>query len=311
MSFQSVTAATAVGPNTYAVNLSDDWCIGSVPNGGYVASVLLSVARVHASGTLSRLDQPNTMSMQLQYLRRTLAGPATVTVADVKLGGSVSVLHAVLSQDGRDRVQGYFTQTKFAAQEGITLPTSFISTGISPPPAPADLVLLERKGEDAHWRLEPEPPYLNFRKAMRNMVFYHPKQPVDPSVAEQWIRFRPGGKLAPFTNEALGFVVDMFPLIVDQFPQVEKKARWYPTVGLNLDIKRSLEPGGADWLYVRVRTGEIRNGRMDLQVVVLDAAGNLVALSSHITLVLSVERNLAGRQPGGQEATKEKGAGKL
>ncbi|MBE3042125.1 thioesterase family protein, partial [Candidatus Bathyarchaeota archaeon] len=77
----------------------------------------------------------------------------------------------------------------------------------------------------------------------------------------------------------------------------------YPTVALNLDVKRNLPAEGADWLFVRVRAGEIRNGRMDLQIIVLDRAGDLVALSSHISLVMSSERNLV-RSP-------QEGSGKL
>jgi hypothetical protein len=259
--------------------------------------------RKHFEGTLARLDQPDTMSLQLQYLRRTRVGHGIVSIKDLKLGGTVSTIQATLSQDGRDEVQGYITQTNFSKQEGLNLPTSFTSSGISPAPAPIDFSQVKQTGEDDNWRVLPDPPNSDFRRAMQHIVFCLPKQKPDPSYVEQWARFRPGGlsqEIVPFPQEALGFIADMFPLIVEQYalPSHEKRElRWYPTVALNLDIKRRLPPGGAEWLYVRVRTAEIRNGRMDLQVVVLDQERNVVALSSHINLVLSASRNLADRTP--------------
>jgi hypothetical protein len=325
MAFQRVTAVTPVDPLTYSANLSEDWCMGSgklptcrrrtlidpvqltdlsliVPNGGYVSSILLTAVRAHFAGSLAHLDQPDTMSLQLQYLRRTQAGPAVITIEHLKLGRSTSTVQVVLSQGGRREVQGYVVQTNFSKQKGLTLPTSFVDTFMSSSPPPIDLAAVERDGEDANWRLERNPPHGKFRKAVHHILFHHPKRITDPSLVDQWIRFRPGGagqSCVPFSQEALGFVADIFPHLIEQFPGSEEETRWYPTVALNLDIKRALPPGGANWLRVRVRAGEIRDGRIDLQVVVLDEAGNLVALSSHVSLVMTSERNMAGRRPGG------------
>lgn len=84
----------------------------------------------------------------------------------------------------------------------------------------------------------------------------------------------------------------MFPQIVEQnreehdklakdtvpYPdlKVTKKAKnqwawfWYPTLLLNLEIKKVLLSEGAEWLFLRVRAKMIKQGRMDLEVVVLD-----------------------------------------
>lgn len=71
---------------------------------------------------------------------------------------------------------------------------------------------------------------------------------------------------------------------------------WYPTVALNLDVKKTLPDEGVDWLFVRVQSKVVRGGRLDLEVVVCDQGMEVVALSNHVTLVLGSERNLAGRQ---------------
>ncbi len=70
---------------------------------------------------------------------------------------------------------------------------------------------------------------------------------------------------------------------------------WFPTLVLNIEIKKLLPPEGVEWLFVRVRSKQVRNGRMDLEAVVLDVEGDIVALSSPVALLLSEEWNLRGR----------------
>ncbi|KAH7026717.1 thioesterase-like superfamily-domain-containing protein [Microdochium trichocladiopsis] len=304
MAFQRSVEATPLSSHTYSVSLDAEWCIGSVPNGGYVTSTIISAVNKHFATTLARLGQPDTMSMQLQFLRRTHAGAGVVTVADVKLGSGISVVHATLSQDGRDEVQGYVTHMNFSKEAGLSIPTE-PHCGLLPAPKPIDFSAIDASGRDAHWHTQREAAITKFRKGMQHLVFVKPNVVQDAGFAgfaDQWVRFRPGGQgspTVPFVQEAIGYVVDMFPLAFRESPhmsQEEKMApRWYPTVLLNLDIKRRI-PDGTEWLYVRATTVEVHNGRFDIQVVVLDQAGSLIALSNHVTLVLGAERNLAARK---------------
>ena len=77
---------------------------------------------------------------------------------------------------------------------------------------------------------------------------------------------------------------------------------WYPTILLNLDVKKALPAEGVEFLFVRVRAKQIKNGRMDLDVTILDESGDLVALSTHVALVLGSERNM--KRSGGKEKSK-------
>lgn len=70
---------------------------------------------------------------------------------------------------------------------------------------------------------------------------------------------------------------------------------WYPTVLLNLDVKKVLPEEGVEWLYVRASMKQIRNGRMDLDIVILDEGGEIVALSHHVALAVDSSRNVAAR----------------
>jgi len=73
------------------------------------------------------------------------------------------------------------------------------------------------------------------------------------------------------------------------------KGFWYPTVSLSLDIKKALPPEGVEWLFARVRAKQVKNGRYDLEVIIMDETGELVALSNHVVMVMDASRNLAKR----------------
>ena len=137
-----------------------------------------------------------------------------------------------------------------------------------------------------------------------------------------------------FTNESLGYVVDAFEQIVERYSPEEveqamgndaaptssqrstttansapkyrldrsKWARfWYPTVLIHLEIKKALPLEGVEWLFVRTWSKVIKNGRTDLNVVVMDEGGDVVALSQHVALVLDAERNMNRKEGGGGE----------
>jgi hypothetical protein len=78
---------------------------------------------------------------------------------------------------------------------------------------------------------------------------------------------------------AEAFLHDENPYDIKSREGSSKPARfWYPTVLLNLDIKKSLPEIGVEWLFARVVTKSIKNGRMDLEIVILDEGGEIVAL---------------------------------
>lgn len=66
---------------------------------------------------------------------------------------------------------------------------------------------------------------------------------------------------------------------------------WFPTVVMNLEAKTPLPEEGVEWLAVRVTAKQIKDGRFDLEISVRDVDGELVALSNHVALILSIERN--------------------
>lgn len=312
--------ATPLDSHTYAVNLGQSFCIGTVPNGGYASATLLQAAHLH----LSPRKQPDTVSVHFEFLNPTEVGPAIVVVEDVKLGRTLSVLHLTLYQRGllsetpwitpgtsRKKLVAYVTNGDIASEQGISAPTSFFP--ITPPIPPVDLSLLP-SGQDPLWqRMSLPPGPFGKIRSLQNMEYFVPRSgQSQPNRIDVWMRLVSGGR---FTNASLAYVVDAWPYVIEQYrpaypgeePYRWDQAFWYPTVALNLEAKKTMPPEGVEWLFVREATKVVRNGRFDLEVVVLDAEGELVAVASHVAMVVDSARNL-GRAKG---KAKGEGKGKL
>lgn len=249
-------------------------------------------------------------------------------VEDVKIGARTSTIHIKLLQPSEKKkdlmeikVAGYITVSPPSAEVGISA-----TTGWKPHPAPPtgsgpsgkiDFDALARKGQDGDWN-KLEPPYPEFRRAAGQLELYGPgkgdvQQRRTGSMAiDQWARFQPGGDVnGRWTDAAIPYLIDMFPMALDGFDTMsasaaakesgenveEIKAKfWYPTVTLNIDMKKHLPAEGVEWLYSRVVTKVVRDGRTDLDVTVLDQSGDVVALSTQVGLVVSASRNLGTRK---------------
>ncbi|KAK5195219.1 hypothetical protein LTR96_002779 [Exophiala xenobiotica] len=329
--FADVVPIKQVSSHQYTLTLENEWCIGTVPNGGYVTSAFLVVARTHMSLTHSTRSEPHPINLHLEFLRRTCVGPALFTVKDVKLGARISNLHIILSQRQspddpsspyQDEAEGYITMSNISTETGLSLPTHYTPY---PPTLPADLVTLSSTGRDANYTSRPKDPFPQFRRAAQNIQMFLVRPARRPSdhpkaMNDQWVRFAPNrNPNGRWTNDALGFLVDMFPQIVEKFvnPHIEEAALdqqsadeaskprqgkgekgpgatakyWYPTLALNLEVKKLLPEEGVEWLFVRVKAKSIRNGRFDLDVEVWDTDNELVATSSHASLIVDSARN--------------------
>ena len=260
-----------------------------------VTSTIMRVSDLHFNTTLNSLRQPHCTTIYLTFPRRTSHGAATVTVKDIKLGRKTSTIHVSLVQ-GKDReeVVGYITHSNIAIESGLSLETDW---ALSPLPYAVNLALLGQD-RDPYWKLQSDMPFASFRKASNHLDFFLPRNgQFGNSLADEWIRFSNGER---FTTSSLGFVADMWPQLVEAYresdPKVAKGKFWYPTLLLNLEIKKPLPSEGLEWLFVRVRAKQIKNGRMDLEVVVLDEASDIMAISNHVSFIMDAARNTAKRQ---------------
>ncbi|KAJ0161878.1 hypothetical protein CTA2_5454 [Colletotrichum tanaceti] len=308
MPLSEATRITRLDSNVYGANLVSEWCVGSVPNGGYVASVILRAASLH----LADRGQPDSISAHFEYVNRAEIGPAILVVDEVKIGRNLSTVHVSLYQHdlrssapwftpgSRREVVGYFINTLLTAETGLTLETAWSMT---PPARPADPALLALD-RDPHWarRTRLNARATSFARAHNNLEHYLPREAMPRGVLDVWMRLKSGER---FTNASLGYVVDANPTVIeawrpkpddeDQTPFRSGEMFWYPTLALNLDVKKALPADGAEWLFVRSAAKVIRNGRLDLEVTVLDEGGDVVALSTHVNMMLPAERNMKER----------------
>ncbi|OHF00694.1 hypothetical protein CORC01_04011 [Colletotrichum orchidophilum] len=305
--FSNATTVTKLGPNVYGAKLVPSWCTGSVPNGGYVASVILRAASLH----LAERGQPDSISAHFEYVNRTEIGPAILIVDEVKIGRNLSTVHVSLYQhdlqpsapwfspQSRKEVVAYLINTRLTLEKGLTLESGWAMT---PPVKPADFALLGLD-KDPHWvqKLKLNARAASYARAHSNLEYYVPREDTRRGVVDLWLRLKSGQR---FTNVSLGYVVDAYPTVIEawrpkrseeQTPFRSDEMFWYPTLALNLDVKKALPEEGAEWLFIRTMAKVIRNGRLDLEVIVLDQTGDVVALSTHVNMVLPAERNLKER----------------
>ncbi|KKK14882.1 hypothetical protein ARAM_002840 [Aspergillus rambellii] len=343
--FEKAIHVTPIDSQTYSAHLDANWCIGQVPHGGYTASILYRAAAIHFKNHHGARvkSTPEPIGLQISYLRRTAIGPALITVQDMKIGARISTVHVTLSQ----RPDGAVASDRIDKKDGVEVKVVAYLT-ISPPetemgpackgswglePAPifgslpdgsVDLQALAKNGEDGQWARYPR---VTQSAAPKNLEIYGPRRPSPSTLAsrtkqvvEQWARFTPGGTEARWSNEALLFLIDMFPAALDRMAAMElsrmqkmqelqgkapesvatKGLFWYPTVTMNIDLKTKIPSEGVEWLYSRIVTRSLRGSRADLEVVILDQKGELVATSSQVALVVDASRNYKGRQGAGK-----------
>ncbi|KAI1100597.1 thioesterase family protein [Jackrogersella minutella] len=279
VSFHDNTKVNRLDSHTYAVHLHENFRIGSVINGGYTASCILGAATEY----LSSRGQPDALTAHFEFPNRTIVGPAIVMIEDVKPGRQLSILHLSLWQGGllpqapwatpasRRKVLAYATFTNLRTSVGISIPTGYEIT-----PAAA-----LKSDTDRVWGEEKMPKAVGYLRSLRNWRFYSPRGgPPTPGVLDLWVCLANGDRI---TQGALAYVTDSLPH--------DMHHSLCPVFN-----KKPLPEEGVEWLAVRVSLKQIKNGRFDLDLLVRDAEGELVALSQHVAMIVSMDNN-TGKSP--------------
>lgn len=309
VSLKAAMTTVPLSSQTYLANLPSDHCLGSAVHGGLLASTVLDAVRQHFHTTLQRYEQPHTFSLHLVFLRPAVAGQAILEIRDTKPGKGTSTIHISLSQNGKECVVGYALNMNLQFAKGLSYPTHYT---LNPPPPPADIAKLTNN-TDPHWVSYTYPYHPDSCiKASTHLRFVVPiKPPPHPSISDVW--FTPIHAEDAFTNEMLGSVIDYWPRMPENYhsgspygisglaarglrtmqgsPSEDISQQTpqygYPTLSMNLEIKKLLPPEGVKWLFMRARAKEIKNGRMDAEITVLDEALELVALSHQVSFIVN------------------------
>ncbi|KAI0106401.1 thioesterase family protein [Nemania sp. FL0031] len=315
--FAEATRVNKLDSHTYKVDLHHVFSIGAVPNGGYVGSCLIAAGNAH----LSSRGQSDLLTAHFEFPAQTAAEPAIIVIEDVKLSRRLSTLHLTLWQGGllphapwitpsvsRRAVLTYATFTNLRTLTGITETTGYETTPAAALPDLPDFEMLKTKGADSSWQVSRLPKGSGSWRSLRNWKFYLPRAgPLTPGVLDMWIRMASGESI---TSGALAYAADSFPYNLHSFLTAspadrteqaqrdgQRRALWFPTVTMNLDMKMALPEDGVEWLAVRITSKQIKNGMFDLDISIRNVDGELVALSHHVAMIVSLERNTGKSSP--------------
>ncbi|KAJ5273997.1 thioesterase family protein [Penicillium angulare] len=325
-SFSEAIKVEQLSSHAYQVSLSKDFSVGAVPNGGYTSACMLAAAKIH----LGPRDQPDTLTAHFEFPNRASTGPAIVIIEDVKLGKQVSTLHLTLWQGGllsqapwidhsvsRRVILAYTTHTNLRTFSGTSMPTGYEVTPAAELPSVSDFEALKTNGADEAWALQKLPKaYAAMMPSLARWQFYVPrKEPLSPGVLDMWIRLDSG---EPITQSTLAYVVDTFPHNMHTFlaapalrellnappersgdsdvketreKDQQRSELWFPTVVMNMEVKTALPDEGVEWLAVRASSKQIKDGKFDIEVLVRDADGEIIALSNHVAMIVNIVRN--------------------
>ncbi|KAL4815010.1 thioesterase-like superfamily-domain-containing protein [Aspergillus spinulosporus] len=324
--FEKAIAVTPIDANTYSAYLDPACVLYRTAATHFARKHTATHAELKQGRGRRRIRSLEPIVLQITFQRRTFAGSAILTVQEIKLGARVSTIHVTLSQ-ARDqgaaagsedrsklevKVLAYITLAPPDMEESPRVrgagPWADLPPG-SPPGSlgggAIDFRALAEDGKDGEWRAgPPAPPSLY---AAKHLKIYSPSSTLLPKTVEervgqmvdQWAQFAPGGTPARWSNEA----VVAGPAEGSGGAALNGRATtdqglvqfWYPTVTMNIDLKTRLPPGGVEWLHSRVVTRMVRGSRADLEVLILDQDGELIATSTQVALVVDPARNVKGR----------------
>ncbi|KAI0382374.1 thioesterase family protein [Hypomontagnella monticulosa] len=338
--FSEATKIEKLDSHTYRVNLLDAYCIGAVPNGGYAGSCVLAAASAHLSERNQRdmltvhfeyPDQAGAGPAIVKVEEVKLSRRFSTIHLSLWQGGLVSQAPWITPSISRRAVIALANFTDLQTMSGMSSQTGYEVTPAAAIPEPLpDFNILKAKGADDTWELStlPQASSSSIWRSLHNWCFYMPRgEPVVPGMVDMWVRMASGERIKQGT---LAYLVDSFPWNLHTFlpsPEMRKlmaaasqpqgKAQatrgeapkqederadlWFPTVVLNMEAKMALPEEGVEWLAVRIASKQIKDGRFDLDMQVRNVDGELVVLSHHVAMIVSIMRN-TGKKGGSAKA---------
>ncbi|GGT02139.1 thioesterase family protein [Streptomyces griseoviridis] len=265
--FDRDTALTRREPGVYAIDLSADWTIFGVVNGGFLLAVL-------GRALADALPHPDPFTLSAHYLTASRPGPALVRTETVRTGRTLSTGQASLFQydDEGNEVERIRVLASYGDLD--TLPDD-VHTSAEPPAMPP---IEECFGpEDG-----PAPVAGGSAFADRLLL------KLDPATLG-WALGKPSGKgeMRAWFGLADGRDTDPLALLlaVDALPPTAFElglAGWVPTVELTAHVRCRPAPGP---VRVSVTTRNLAGGFLEEDAEVWDSAGRLVAQSRQLARV--------------------------
>lgn len=299
--------------------------------GGTVASQIHVAAVKHLATDpkLVALNQPDVLSLHIEFLRVCERQDSVITVTTLKTGPVACTLQLHVTQKDKLRAVALATSTNFARSLGPSAPTAW---SLHPPPRPKpnfDLVLARKPDENwIPFSIQGEVYALTGR-----MFSLNPRGgfPTD-GVCDAWSGYKDGERLhatqivlmtdlLPSLSDTLlrnGGLYDAhamfkkteqaaqdkpgeFAHITNSVAEVMKAQIFNSTVTLDIEFKRALPKDGHRMVFVRTATKMMHQGRMGVDVTICDENMDLICTAHQLIFILDVQRKVAkpkGKQGG-------------
>jgi acyl-CoA thioesterase len=157
-------------------------------------------------------------------------------------------------------------------------------------------------------------PFQKFRRAATQAEMWHlvdDSVEAEGTIDHQWARFRSDGQDGRWTNQALPYLLDIFPVALSRLERLgnemllqgrksqassdeagDSTPFWFPTLALQADFRKELPREGVEWLYSHIQFRSITNGRTNINITILDIKGDVIVYTSQTGLIMNSSRNV-------------------
>jgi len=258
------TIALTGSRDGFDTELDPGWVVGGGVNGGYLLAILGNAIRETLDG------KPDPVSLSAYYLSASTPGPAQVTTAVIRDGGSVATVGAELSQKGEKRITALASYGHLPSLDAHDVRTTALEpevpslddcvpTSLAPDHVRKTAPLMER----FDLRLDPA------------CVGWSVGAPSGRGMIQGWIRLADGREPDPI---ALLMFCDALPPVTFDLGLLG----WAPTLELTCHVRADPAPG---WLKIRHATSNLAGGMFEEDCEIWDSAGRLVAQSRQLARV--------------------------
>lgn len=289
-------------------------------HGGCIAAAIHYAAAKYltTNPTLVARNQPDVLSLHLEFLRPCEPRSSIITITPLKVGGAASTIQLQLTQEGKPKVLAMATSTNFDKDVGPSASMAWSLQPVPPPNPNFDRILTHQP--DENWipgRVVGEITPLTSRKLDLLPRVGHP---VD-GVCDAWHSFVADERM---DATYLALIADSTPSMSDTLlhnsgpydahyfhKEMEQWARKNPgvpcvitnslanamqaahfniTLTMNIAYKQRLPREGERWVFTRAATKMLQGGRMDLDVTMCNENMELLATSQQVILVLDAQK---------------------
>ncbi|KFX95793.1 hypothetical protein V490_03667 [Pseudogymnoascus sp. VKM F-3557] len=302
-----------------------DWTIGPNLHGGHVAAVVQLAAQTHFATTLAAQNQPDILTLHLDFLVGCVHQTMQITVIDIKIGKVTSTIQLQVKQKDKLKAIATATSTNFSQPLG---PTAKSDWALHPPtkPVPDFEKVIARKPED-NWipsilageigpftgQLIALQPRGGFPVAgVLDSWYTYPGERIDstyltmmndvmPSMSDTLLHNN-----GPFNGHVLFAASEAWAKenpgipapLTNSFREAAKATSIDMTLTLDVQYKRRLPKEGLEWVFSRIVARMLDGGRMDLNVTLCDRNMDVLCLANHTVLVVGDQRKYNGGKKG-------------